>query len=258
MSGHSREPSPANFDFDGRVAVVTGGAQGIGLAVCRTLHAAGADLVIADVSADRARASAAEFRERPPLVVPTDVSSASAVSDLFAATLARFGQVDIVVNSAGIYRKVPILDIEVADWDLVMAVNLRGTFLVGREAVRAMRPRQRGRIINVASIAGKVGHVTAGAHYSASKAGVISFTKTLAHQAAPFKINVNCVCPGPIATEMIGAWDPAVARAYAETIPWKEFGQAEDVANAVAFLASDRARYITGEILDVNGGLLMD
>lgn len=248
-----------NFDFAGRVAIVTGGAQGIGQAVVRTLHAAGANLVIADLNADRARESAAEFRERPPLVVPTDISNASSVAALFAATLARFGQVDIVVNSAGIYRKIPILEIEVADWDLVMAVNLRGTFLMGREAVWAMKKRpQGGRIINVASIAGKVGNVTAGAHYSASKAGVISFTKTLAHQAAQFKINVNCVCPGPIATEMIGAWDPEAAKAYADTIPWKEFGQPQDVADAVAFLASDRARYITGEIVDVNGGLLMD
>ena len=247
-----------NFNFAGRVAIVTGGAQGIGQAVCRTLHAAGAQVVIADLNADRAKESAAEFRERPPLVVATDVSNAASVSALFAATLARFGQVDIVVNSAGIYRKIPILEIDVADWDLVMAVNLRGTFLMGREAVLAMKTRQLGRIINVASIAGKVGHVTAGAHYSASKAGVISFTKTLAYQAAEFKINVNCVCPGPIATEMIGAWDPAAAQAYANTIPWKEFGQPQDVADAVAFLASDRARYITGEIVDVNGGLLMD
>src|SRR4051794_12076881 len=168
-----------NFNFAGRVAIVTGGAQGIGQAVCRTLHAAGANVVIADLNADRANESAAEFRDRPPLVVATDVSNAASVSALFGATLARFGQVDIVVNSAGIYRKVPILEIDVADWDLVMAVNLRGTFLMGREAVLAMKTRQHGQIINVASIAGKVGHVTAGAHYSASKAGVISFTKTL-------------------------------------------------------------------------------
>lgn len=245
-------------NLTGRTAIVTGGAQGIGRAVCQTLHRAGANVVIADLNAERAHESVLDYKERAPLIVATDISQESSVSALYATVLARFGQVDIVVNSAGIYRQIPILEIDAADWDRVLAVNLRGTFLMGREAFRAMKPRNQGRVINVASIAGKVGSVTAGAHYSASKAGVISFTKTLAYQAAPFKINVNCVCPGPIATEMIGAWDPERAKAYAASIPLGEFGQPQDVADAVAFLASDQARYITGEIIDVNGGLLMD
>jgi len=247
-----------SLNFTGRTVIVTGGAQGIGRAVCQTLHRAGANIVIADTNAARARESAAEYGGRPPLIVETDISREFSVTALYAKVLEQFGQVDIVVNSAGLYRQIPILEISAADWDQVLAVNLRGTFLMGREAFRVMKSRGQGRIINVASIAGKVGSVTAGAHYSASKAGVISFTKTLAYQAAPFKINVNCVCPGPIATEMIGAWDPERAKAYAESIPLREFGRPQDVADAVVFLASENSRYITGEILDVNGGLLMD
>ena len=245
-------------NFTGRTAIVTGGAQGIGEAVCHSLHAAGANIVIADLNLDRARANLAAYGERPPMLVATDVSLEASVTALYAAVLKQFGQVDIVVNSAGIYRSIPILDIDAADWDLVLGVNLRGTFLMGREAVRAMKARGRGRIINVASIAGKVGSTTAGAHYAASKAGVINFTKTLAFQAAPFKINVNCVCPGPVATEMISGWDAERVKAYAASIPLQQFGQARDIANAVVFLASDEASYITGEIVDVNGGLLMD
>src|ERR1700712_3145269 len=140
-----------SLNFTGRTAIVTGGAQGIGQAVCQTLHQAGANVVIADLNVERAQESVAQYRERPPTIVQTDISQESSVKKLYAAVLAQFGQVDIVVNSAGIYRQIPILEIEVADWDQVLAVNLRGTFLMGREAFRVMKPRGQGRIINVAS-----------------------------------------------------------------------------------------------------------
>jgi NAD(P)-dependent dehydrogenase (short-subunit alcohol dehydrogenase family) len=244
------------IDLAGRVAIVTGGAKGIGLAISRTLSEAGATVDVADANVERATPELLGYS--PGLVVRTDISVETSVQDLFAQVMQRFQKVDIVVNCAGIYRMIPILDIDVADWDRVLGVNLRGTFLMGREAFRVMKERRSGKIINIASIAGKVGSVTAGAHYSASKAGVISFTKTLAFQSAEFRINVNAVCPGPIETEMIGEWNPESNKAYAARIPWKEFGKPQDVADAVTFLASDQARYITGEILDVNGGLLMD
>jgi 3-oxoacyl-[acyl-carrier protein] reductase len=143
-------------------------------------------------------------------------------------------------------------------WDHVMAVNLRSVFLCSREAFKIMKGKGSGKIISIASAAAKIGGIAAGAHYSASKAGVICFTKSLALQAAPFHINVNAVCPGPIRTALTDTWGEDVNKAFADQIPWKQYGEAKDVADAVAFLASANAKYITGEILDVNGGLVMD
>jgi len=247
-------------DLQGRVAIVTGGAQGIGRAICVALAREGADVVVADLNTSKAAVVAAELEAmgRRNLPIRVDVASEQSVLDLYGSVTAEFGCPDILVNSAGICRMIPILDIEVTEWDRILAVNLRGTFLMSREAFRLMREKQYGKIINIASAAAKIGGLAAGAHYSASKAGVICFTKSLALQAAPYKVNVNAVCPGPTATEMTDAWGEETNVAFAEKIPWKQYGQPEDVAEAVAFLASDKARYITGEILDVNGGLVMD
>jgi 3-oxoacyl-[acyl-carrier protein] reductase len=172
--------------------------------------------------------------------------------------MAAYGRVDILVNNAGICRMIPILDITVSEWDKILAVNLRGTFLMSREAFRIMKEQGSGKIVSIASAAAKIGGLAAGAHYSASKAGVICFTKSLALQAAPFHINVNAVCPGPMATEMTDAWGDKTNDAFKAKIPFGDYGVPQDVANAVAFLVSDKAKYITGEILDVNGGLVMD
>lgn len=243
-----------------RVAIVTGGAQGIGRAICLTLARDGADVVIADMNLDAARETAAlvESEGRHALALHVDVSDEASVKACYAAVIDAFGQVDILVNNAGICRMVPILEIEVAEWDRILAVNLRGTFLMSREAFRLMKERRSGKIIGIASAAAKIGGVAAGAHYAASKAGVICFIKSLALQAAPFKINVNAVCPGPTATLMTDAWGDTMNNQFAAIIPWKEYARPQDIAEAVAFLTSDRARYITGEILDVNGGLVMD
>ena len=247
-------------ELTGQLAVVTGGAQGIGRAICQTLADAGATVIVADLNLDRARQTAAAIAQTGARAVAAavDVADEASVTALYEQAHAVAPRLDILVNNAGICRMVPILDISVAEWDQMLAVNLRGTFLMSREAFRRMREQRHGKIINLASAAAKLGGLAAGAHYSASKAGVICFTKSLALQAAPFKINVNAVCPGPMATEMTDAWGDEANRAFVEKIPWKEYGQPQDVAHAVAFLASHRARYITGEILDVNGGLLMD
>jgi 3-oxoacyl-[acyl-carrier protein] reductase len=242
------------------VAVVTGGAQGIGQAICEALARDGATVVVADLNLDAATETATAITDSGgrATAVKVDVSDETSVTDLYQGILETHGRMDVLVNNAGICRMIPILDIEVAEWDRILAVNLRGTFLMSREAFRLMKEQGHGRIISIASAAAKIGGLAAGAHYSASKAGVICFTKSLALQAAPYHVNVNAVCPGPMATEMTDAWGEDTNDAFKAKIPWQDYGRPSDVAEAVAFLASDKARYITGEILDVNGGLVMD
>lgn len=244
-------------ELENLVAVVTGGSRGIGRAICTTLADACATVVVADIDGNGA-SETASLLSRPGRAAVTDVTDEASVKALYASVMETEGRVDVLVNNAGICRMIPILDITVEEWDRILAVNLRGTFLMSREAFRIMKEQGRGRIVSIASAAAKIGGLAAGAHYSASKAGVICFTKSLALQAAPFHINVNAVCPGPMATEMTDAWGEETNAAFKAKIPFRDYGDPQDVADAVAFLASDKARYITGEILDVNGGLVMD
>lgn len=245
-------------EFKGQIAIVTGGARGIGRAISITLADRGANVVVADIDLNGARKAVAMMKGRQNLCVQTDISSETSIKQLYKLVMERFGKVDIVVNNAGIFRPTPVLDIDVAEWDAVMAVNLRGTFLMSREALKIMKAQKSGKIINIASMSGKTGGTVAGAHYAASKAGVICLTKSFAKQAALYKVNVNAITPGLIKSDLTEAWGAKTNRSLADGVPLKEFGQPQDVAEAVAFLASDKARYIVGEILDVNGGILMD
>lgn len=243
-------------ELNGKVAIVTGGARGIGRAVAESLAESGAEVVIADLDKKAAETLAAKLPKS--IGIMTDVASEASITELYAKLMERFGRVDILVNNAGIFRGTPVLELEAGEWDTVMAVNLRGTFLMCREALKIMQAQNGGKIVNLASMSGKTGGVVAGAHYSASKAGVICLTKSLAAFAAPFKVNVNAITPGLIKTDLTEQWGVARNRALTANIPLREFGTPENVADAVLFLISNRASYITGEILDVNGGMLMD
>jgi 3-oxoacyl-[acyl-carrier protein] reductase len=246
--------------FEGKVAVITGGASGIGRATAERLGRDGAIVVLADVHETAGRKAAedltakkirAEFQN-------TDVSQVDEIQALIAGTASRHGTIDILVNAAGIMQTTAVPELTPEQWDLVMAVNLKAAFFCAQQALKHMIAKKSGKIISIASAAGKTGGAVVGTHYSASKAGIICMTKSLAQYAAPYHVNVNCVCPGPIQTPMTDVWGPDVNREFAEKIPFKRFGTPEEVADAIAFLVSDRARYITGETMDVNGGLVMD
>ena len=191
---------------------------------------------------------------RRALCIRVDVSLGKHVSNMVNETLKKFGKIDILVNNAGIIELRSIFDITEKQWDRIMNVNLKGTFLCSRAVMGTMVKNKTGKIINIASDAGKTGSTLPAAHYAASKAGIICLTKSLARELSTFGIRVNAVSPGLIGTDMT---TDIIARRGAN-IPAGRIGKAEDVAKAVLFLASDDADYITGEILDVNGGLVMD
>jgi 3-oxoacyl-[acyl-carrier protein] reductase len=248
------------MELSGRVAIITGAGGAIGGATARLFAQEGATVVLADVRREGIEEIARQVSESGGKAssYTADVSEEKDVVALVRSTVETYATLDILVNNAAISMTTPILDIETGEWDRVMAVNLRGVFLLSREAFRFMKTRRKGKIINMASASAKIGGLVVGAHYAASKAGVICFTKTLALQAAPYGINVNAVCPGPTKTPMTDAWGEKANEEFAAKIPFKRYGEPKEIAEAILFLASERSRYVTGEILDVNGGLIMD
>ncbi len=243
-----------------RIVLVTGAAGGIGRAIALMFAKEGASVVICDLDVQGAEAALDTLKAEggEGEVVGADVSDESQVKVLFEKIISAYGTLDILVNNAGTCRNIPILEISGEEWDRFLRINLKSVFLCSREAFYIMKEKRYGKIINMGSAAGKIGGLVAGAHYSAAKAGVICFTKSLALQAAAFNINVNAIAPGPISTRMTEEWGEDVNRAFREKIPLKRYGTPEDVAEVALFLASERSNYITGEIIDVNGGLVMD
>jgi 3-oxoacyl-[acyl-carrier protein] reductase len=241
------------MDFTGKVAVVTGSARGIGLAIARRFAHAGASVVLCDVSEAQVRESAAQMPGEA-LSLKTDVTNTDDIAALFDATIKAFGRVDIVVNNAGITRDALMLRMDEKDWDLVLDINLKGAFLVTRAASRIMMKQRSGRIVNISSVVGLTGNAGQ-ANYSASKAGLIGLTKSSAKELASRGITVNAVAPGFIETEMTKAMPDAAREEFLKRVLISRAGAPDDIASAVLFLASDEASYITGQVLTVDGGL---
>jgi len=243
--------------LQGKVALITGGSRGIGAAVAQTLAAAGAAVAVCARNGEAAAATASAIAAQggQALGVTADVSRAEDAERLVKACLERFGRLDILVNNAGITRDGLVLRMKDGDWSDVLAVNLNGAFYCARAALRViLKQKQSGRIINIGSVVGSMGNAGQ-ANYVTSKAGLIGLTKALAREVAARGVTVNLVAPGFIETDMTANLPDAVKETYRGQIPLGRFGTAADVAAAVAFLASDGAAYITGQVIHVNGGM---
>jgi NAD(P)-dependent dehydrogenase (short-subunit alcohol dehydrogenase family) len=250
---------PAPFTLRGRVVCVTGGSRGLGLAIARVFAAAGAAQLL--VARDAARLQAAADRisqevDGAALATLTgDVADPGLAERAVTLAVARFGRLDILVNNAGIGAAGPIDGVSEATWDAVVAVDLKGPYLLCRAAVPHLKAQRWGRIINVASISGQTGGVRASVAYSAAKAGLIGMTKTLARDLGPYNVTANAIAPGQIETDM-GRLSAADRQALVARIPLGRLGAPDDVAYAALYLASEQAGYVTGHTLDVNGGIL--
>ncbi len=241
--------------FQDKVVMVTGAAAGIGRVTAERFAAEGARLAICDVDAEAGRAAAAALGPEA-FFQEVDVASDAAVTAWTEAVMARHGRIDVLVNNAGITRDALLLRMKESDWDRVLAINLKGAFLCTRAVGRHMVQQRSGRIVNVASVVGQIGNVGQ-ANYVASKAGLIGLTKTAAREFAGRGVTVNAVAPGFIETRMTAVLSEKVKEAFLAQIPLGRPGRPEDVAAAIAFLASDDAAYLTGQVLHVSGGMYM-
>ncbi len=256
--------------FDNKVAIVTGAGRGIGRAIALRLAGEGADIVVAEMDAATGDQTAGEVRAfgRRALSLPTDVGVAASRQLMVDETLRAFGKIDILVNNAGVIQVKPLMELTEADWDFVMDINAKALFFCIQAVAPAMVKAGQGKIVNLASAAGKMGRPPF-AHYAASKAAVISITRTWAMELAPSKINVNCICPGVVDTRMweiidtemgryLGLPHGEYMRSRTDMIPLGRVEQVEDVAGVAAFLASADADYMTGQAINVTGGTIMD
>ncbi|MGN6768420.1 MAG: SDR family NAD(P)-dependent oxidoreductase [Rhizobiaceae bacterium] len=243
--------------LDGKTAVVTGAASGIGAATAKAMAEAGGDIVLADLSAEKGEQHAAALREHglKANFLPIDVASDKSITEFCKAVLAR-GPVHVLVNAAGFGRAQPFVENDEEFWRRVVDINLLGPVKLTRALLDPMIERGSGKIVNVASDAGRVGS-SGETVYSGAKGGLISFSKGLAREMARYSINVNCVCPGPTETPMLMALPEKHLEAFKRAIPMRRFGQPQDVANAILFFASDLSDYVTGQTLSVSGGLTM-
>ncbi len=255
---HSRRSEPVRLK--NRVAIITGAARGIGKAIALTFVREGAKVALVDIDQKQWEAlkNGIEKRKGESIPISCDITKSHEVQAMVNQVKEAFGRIDILVNNAGIIRRGTIETVTEQDWDRVIEVNLKGTFNCCKAVVDIMKEQHYGKIVSISSISGKLGDITSAPGYGPSKAGIDALTKTLARHLAPYGINVNVVSPHAIETEMSAQWSEERRKEIIASIPLGRLGRPEEVAEAVLFLVSEEASFITGEILDVNGGALMD
>jgi 3-oxoacyl-[acyl-carrier protein] reductase len=240
-----------------KVAIVTGGARGIGQAIALHLAKAGAHVAICDVQPGTETVARIEELGRTALALKVDITRESQVKEAVEQIMAKWGKIDILVNNAGVTRDGLLLRMKESDWDVVLDVNLKGAFLFSQAVLRPMLKQRQGRIINIASVVGLMGN-PGQTNYAASKAGLIGFSKSLAREVASRGVTVNCIAPGFIISDMTEVLTEDQKKALMNQVPMGDIGLPEDVASVAVFLASQDARYITGQTVNVDGGLVMD
>lgn len=243
--------------FNGEVAIITGAAQGIGRAITEEFCREGAKAVIFDINDDKGKALESLINQSSgeAKYIRCDVSSVKDIERAVGEAANKFGTINILVNNAGILHSTPVEEITEEEWDRMMAINLKGVFFMSQKVLPYFKKNRGGKIVNISSLAGRMGGFANGVGYSASKAGIIGLTYGLARRLAGFNINVNAIAPGTTETDILKAITPEKIQQLRELIPLKRLGRPEDIANIAVFLASSKASFITGAVLDVNGGM---